>query len=137
WAPDEWLGDAHVLPLVPGADAAAGGLIDTLAPAVSRSCPSVTTCSPASRPPASTVRSPAGRDTRTSRISVVRSGFTTNTYDPCCPVTTALDGTTSASASTYSSSAAFTNCPGQSAPSLLSKLPLSKRVPVAESTALS
>ena len=52
-------------------------------------------------------------------------------------MTTAVEGTTSASGWTYSSSATCTNWPGQSAPSAFSKLALRSRVPVAESTALS
>ena len=61
----------------------------------------------------------------------------TKTKLPCCPETTAEAGTTSAFWSTYSRSRTLTNSPGQSAPSVFGKLPLSRIVPVVVSTALS
>ena len=49
------------------------GLISTFAPGASRSCPSVTTRSPASRPLATTASAPWVPATSTGRDSTVRS----------------------------------------------------------------
>src|SRR6185295_15918712 len=133
-AADEEAGDVHD---ALGRALSPGALIWTLAPWRSRSWPSVTTRSPGWIPPLTMARSPAVRSTCTALVAAELSGWMTNTKLPCWPETTADAGTTSASRCTYSRSRTFTNSPGQSAPSALGKLPLSRIVPVAVSTALS
>ncbi len=72
----------------------------------------------------------------TVRASTVLSAFTTKTYWPFCPLCTACDGTTTAPTCRVRVSAALTNCPGQSAFSVFSKVALSWMVPVLGSTVL-
>ena len=66
---DERFGDVH--------EALAARPSVTLAPGERRSWPTVTTCSPAARPLATTVSSPSARATLMLRSSTVRSGLTT------------------------------------------------------------
>ena len=56
--------------------------MSTFAPGVSRDCPSVTTCSPATRPESTMVRSPIARPATMVRMATTLSGPTTKTYEP-------------------------------------------------------
>ena len=120
----------------PDEELGAHALTSTRAPGTSRSWPSVTTRSPAERPLVITVSRPSISPGVTGRDSTVRSGLTTKTYGPCCPVWMACDGTTRASVSVVSVRTTSANWPGQSALSVLSKVALSWIVPVAVSTVL-
>src|SRR5690242_3124248 len=75
------------------------------------------------------------RPSSTGRGCTVESGFTTKTYGPCWPGCIACDGTTIAD-SVVSVSTTSTYCPGHSAFSALSNVPLSWMVPVVGSTVL-
>ena len=100
-------------------------------------CPSVTTVSPGCRPFSITASRGSVRETVTARDSTVLSLFTTKTYSPFCPRCTASAGATTAPCCSPSVSCTSTNCPGQSASSLLRKVALRRMVPVRGSTALS
>src|SRR4029077_13471582 len=71
-------------------------LVVTLMPGVKRDCPSVTTTSPSATPQAIPATLPAVRSRRTGRCWTTPAESTTYTYVPCCPVSTAGAGTTSA-----------------------------------------
>src|SRR5207253_195490 len=67
------------LPALPATGAPSGVLISTGLPGTTRSCPSVTTVSPAIKPFVTTASSCVMRSTATLRNSAMLSGFTTKT----------------------------------------------------------
>ena len=83
-------------------------------PALRRDCPLRTTCSPSRSPAVITETFPCVRSTLTLRCCAVLALSTTYTYVPCCPVTTASLGTTSAFFSSKRCSVVETNCPAHS-----------------------
>ena len=97
----------------------------------------MTTCSPARTPEVITESLPTTRDTVTLRKSAVRSGLTTKTYCPFCPVCTAALGISTAFLSVLSVRLTSANCPGHSRRSRLANVAFSLIMPVAGSTVLS
>src|SRR2546427_11240728 len=73
----------------------------------------------------------------TGRDSTVKSGLTTKTYWPVCPVWTAREGTTTVLGCVLNVRTTLTNCPGQRCFSRLAKVPFNRMVPVVLSTVLS
>src|SRR5439155_24298905 len=79
---DEGGGDAHT----------ASSFTCTRTPGARRSCPSVTTCSPAASPCSTTTSWPTVCPTLTGRDATVPSGCTTKTNFPSSPVCTSWLG---------------------------------------------
>ena len=110
----------------------------TREPSFNLSAPSIITCSPARRPDAITIFSPAAWPRMTGLIDTVRSAaFSTNTKSPLPPRRTAVTGTTTALSIDLMRNWMLTNWLANKAESALANRALAFTVPVVVSTRLS